>query len=126
MPVEQLVQSLCDTKQGYTQFGIRHFSVFFVAGWDKIFGFQLCMSDPHGKYEGWKVVAIGAYNQAAHSMLKQEYKDDMIESPDKDKDEDTETRPKRSCRDELRGHKTSAQGTVEEIDFNKKFKINPK
>ncbi|GLU06528.1 hypothetical protein SLE2022_235550 [Rubroshorea leprosula] len=41
MPVEQLVQSLCDTKQGYTQF------------------------------------AIGANNQAAESMLKQDYEDDI-------------------------------------------------
>ncbi|KAG5396961.1 hypothetical protein IGI04_018775, partial [Brassica rapa subsp. trilocularis] len=37
MPVEQLVQSLCDTKQGYTQFGgLRPFGVSFLfAGWDK-------------------------------------------------------------------------------------------
>ncbi|KAI4305552.1 hypothetical protein L6164_028912 [Bauhinia variegata] len=44
MPVEQLVQSLCDTKQGYTQFG---------------------------------ATAIGANNQAAQSILKQDYKDDI-------------------------------------------------
>ncbi|KAL2555035.1 Proteasome alpha-type subunits signature domain-containing protein [Forsythia ovata] len=31
MPVEQLVQSLCDTKQGYTQFGgLRPFGVSFL------------------------------------------------------------------------------------------------
>eukprot|EP01018_Ginkgo_biloba_P026691 Gb_31719 [translate_table: standard] len=79
MPVEQLVQSLCDTKQGYTQFGgLRPFGVSFLfAGWDKNFGFQLCMSDPSGNYGGWKAAAIGANNQAAQSMLKQEYKDDM-------------------------------------------------
>ena len=40
MPVEQLVQSLCDTKQGYTQFGgLRPFGVSFLfAGWDKNHG----------------------------------------------------------------------------------------
>lgn len=79
MPVEQLVQSLCDTKQGYTQFGgLRPFGVSFLfAGWDKNYGFQLYMSDPSGNYSGWKAAAIGANNQPALSMLKQDYKDDM-------------------------------------------------
>ncbi|GJY73022.1 proteasome subunit alpha type-4 [Tanacetum coccineum] len=79
MPVEQLVQSLCDTKQGYTQFGgLRPFGVSFLfAGWDKNYGFQLYMSDPSGNYGGWKAAAIGANNQAAQSMLKQDYKDDI-------------------------------------------------
>ncbi|KAJ8427682.1 hypothetical protein Cgig2_027989 [Carnegiea gigantea] len=79
MPVEQLVQSLGDTKQGYTQFGgLRPFGVSFLfAGWDKNFGFQLYMSDPSGNYGGWKATAIGANNQAAQSMLKQDYKDNI-------------------------------------------------
>eukprot|EP00246_Nothoceros_aenigmaticus_P005663 TRINITY_DN1789_c0_g1_i1.p1 TRINITY_DN1789_c0_g1~~TRINITY_DN1789_c0_g1_i1.p1 ORF type:complete len:251 (+),score=51.82 TRINITY_DN1789_c0_g1_i1:82-834(+) len=79
MPVEQLVQALCDTKQGYTQFGgLRPFGVSFLfAGYDKNFGFQLYMSDPSGNYGGWKAGAIGANNQAAQSMLKQDYKDDI-------------------------------------------------
>jgi len=79
MPVEQLVQSLCDTKQGYTQFGgLRPFGVSFLfAGWDKNLGFQLYMSDPSGNYGGWKAAAIGGNNQAAQSMLKQDYKDDI-------------------------------------------------
>ncbi|KAK3033628.1 hypothetical protein RJ639_033753 [Escallonia herrerae] len=72
MTVEQLVQSLCDTKQGYAQFGgLRPF------GWDKNYGFQLYMSDPSGNYAGWKAAAIGANNQAAQSILKQDYKDDI-------------------------------------------------
>ncbi|CAN6573966.1 unnamed protein product [Malus baccata var. baccata] len=69
MPVEQLVQSLCDTKQGYTQCGgPQPFGNY---------GFQLCMNDPSGNYAGWKAAVIGANNQAAQSMLKQDYKDDM-------------------------------------------------
>jgi 20S proteasome subunit alpha 3 len=46
MPVEQLVQSLCDTKQGYTQYGgLRPFGVSVLyAGWDKQHGFQLYCS----------------------------------------------------------------------------------
>ncbi|XP_028103743.1 proteasome subunit alpha type-4-like [Camellia sinensis] len=79
MPVEQLVQSLCDTKQGYTQFGgLLPFGVSFLfAGWDKNYRFQLYMSDPSGNYGGWKAAAIGANSQAAQSMLKQDYKDDI-------------------------------------------------
>ncbi|KAJ3699000.1 hypothetical protein LUZ61_002705 [Rhynchospora tenuis] len=79
IPVEQLVQSLCDTKQGYTQFGgLRPFGVSFLfAGWDRNYGFQLYVSDPSGNYGGWKAAAIGANNQAAQSMLKQDYKEDI-------------------------------------------------
>ena len=79
MPVEQLVQALCDTKQGYTQYGgLRPFGVSFLfAGWDRNFGFQLYMSDPSGNYGGWKAAAIGANNAAAQSMLKQDYKEDI-------------------------------------------------
>jgi 20S proteasome subunit alpha 3 len=70
MPVEQLVQSLCDTKQGYTQFGgLRPFGVSFLfAGWDKNFGFRLYMSDPSGNYGGWNLE--GCSNQAAQLMLR--------------------------------------------------------
>jgi 20S proteasome subunit alpha 3 len=73
IPVEQLIQSLCHTKQGYTQFGgLRPFGVSFLfAGWDKHHGFQLYMSDPSGNYSGWKAAAVGANSQAAQSMLKQ-------------------------------------------------------
>ena len=78
-PVEQLVQGICDLKQGYTQYGgLRPFGVSFLyAGWDKHFGFQLYHSDPSGNYAGWKGTAIGANNSAAQSILKQEYKDDL-------------------------------------------------
>ncbi|CAI9772769.1 unnamed protein product [Fraxinus pennsylvanica] len=48
-----------------------------VACWDKNYGFQLYMSDPSGNYSGWKAAAIGSNNQAAQSMLKQDYKDEI-------------------------------------------------
>lgn len=35
------------------------------------------MSDPSGSYGGWKAGAIDANNQAAQSILKQDYKDDI-------------------------------------------------
>merc|ERR1711959_467606 len=79
MPVEQLIQQICDLKQGYTQFGgMRPFGVSFLfAGYDKHFGYQLYQSDPSGNYGGWKATAIGANHSSAQSILKQEYKEDM-------------------------------------------------
>jgi len=73
IPVEQLVQRLCDLKQGYTQYGgLRPFGVSFIyAGWDRTYGFQLYQSDPSGNYGSWKATCIGANNQAAQSILKQ-------------------------------------------------------
>ena len=44
------------------------------AGWDEHFGFQLYHSDPSGNYGGWKATAIGANNQTATSLLRQEWK----------------------------------------------------
>ncbi|AEE83564.1 unnamed protein product [Arabidopsis thaliana] len=44
--------------------------------WDRNHGFQLYMSDPSGNYGGWQAAAVGANNQAAQSILKQDYKDD--------------------------------------------------
>lgn len=79
IPVEQLVQRLCDLKQGYTQYGgLRPFGVsFIIAGYDDHYGFQLYHSDPSGNYGGWKATCIGANNATAQSILKQDYKDDM-------------------------------------------------
>jgi 20S proteasome subunit alpha 3 len=79
MPVEQLIQSICDLKQGYTQFGgMRPFGVSFLfAGYDKHFGYQLYQSDPSGNYGGWKATAIGANSSSAQSILKAEYKEDI-------------------------------------------------
>ena len=79
VPIEQLVHNLCDQKQGYTQFGgLRPFGVSFLfAGWDKNSGFQLYQSDPSGNYTGWTATAIGANSQAARSLLKSEYVENM-------------------------------------------------
>ena len=70
-PVEQLVQSLCDEKQAYTQYGgLRPFGVSMLyAGWDKTFGYQLYQSDPSGNYLGWKATCIGANNQSCARQL---------------------------------------------------------
>jgi len=79
VPVEYLVQQLCDLEQGYTQYGgLRPFGVSFLyAGWDRHYGFQLYQSDPSGNYGGWKASAIGANNAAAQSILRTEWKADF-------------------------------------------------
>lgn len=75
IPVEQLVEHVCNYKQAYTQYGgLRPFGVAFLfAGYDSHYGFQLYQSDPSGNYSGWKATVIGANNQAGKSLLKNEY-----------------------------------------------------
>merc|ERR1711959_160892 len=75
IPVEQLIEQICDLKQGYTQFGgMRPFGVSFLfAGHDEHFGYQMYQSDPSGNYGGWKAYAIGQNSTSAQSILKQEY-----------------------------------------------------
>lgn len=75
IPVEQLVEHVCNYKQAYTQYGgLRPFGVSFLfAGYDSHFGFQLYQSDPSGNYSGWKATVIGANNQVGKSLLKKEY-----------------------------------------------------
>lgn len=77
IPCEQMVSTLCDLKQAYTQFGgKRPFGVSLLyMGWDKHYGFQLYQSDPSGNYGGWKATCIGNNSSNAVSMLKQEYKE---------------------------------------------------
>ena len=79
IPVEQLVRQIADLKQSYTQFGgLRPFGISFLyAGYDDLHGYQLYQSDPSGNYSGWKATAIGGNTQAAQSVLKSEYKDDI-------------------------------------------------
>ncbi|KAL3935238.1 MAG: hypothetical protein SGBAC_009201 [Bacillariaceae sp.] len=76
IPLEQLVEHVCNYKQFYTQRGgLRPFGVAFLfAGYDEHHGFQLYQSDPSGNYSGWKATVIGANNQAGKSLLKSEYK----------------------------------------------------
>lgn len=76
MPVEQLVTSICDLKQGYTQFGgLRPFGVsFLVAGYDSAQGFQLYHTDPSGNFSGWKAYAIGINNNTAQQVMRQDWK----------------------------------------------------
>lgn len=78
IPIEQLVEYVCNYKQAYTQYGgLRPFGVAFLfAGHDSTHGYQLYQSDPSGNYSGWKATVIGANNQAGKSLLKAEYNDE--------------------------------------------------
>lgn len=75
MPVEQVVKSVCNYKQAYTQYGgLRPFgAAFLFAGYDAHFGFQLYQTDPSGNYSGWKATVIGQNNQAGKSILKTDF-----------------------------------------------------
>jgi len=79
IPVEQLVTSICDVKQGYTQFGgLRPFGVsFLMAGYDEHHGFQLYHTDPSGNFSGWKAYAIGLNNNTAQQIMRQDWNEDM-------------------------------------------------
>eukprot|EP00933_Yihiella_yeosuensis_P003830 TRINITY_DN1071_c0_g1_i1.p1 TRINITY_DN1071_c0_g1~~TRINITY_DN1071_c0_g1_i1.p1 ORF type:complete len:285 (-),score=77.11 TRINITY_DN1071_c0_g1_i1:119-874(-) len=79
MAVEQLVTSICDYKQGYTQFGgLRPFGVsFLVGGYDASHGFQLYHTDPSGNFSGWKSYAIGINNNTAMQIMRQDWKPGM-------------------------------------------------
>lgn len=80
IPCELLIKRVCDVKQGYTQHGgLRPFGVSFIyAGYDDIHKFQLFTSNPSGNYSGWKAISIGANNSAAQTLLKKDYKDEML------------------------------------------------
>ncbi|KAJ8613887.1 hypothetical protein CTAYLR_008692 [Chrysophaeum taylorii] len=79
IPVEQLVERVCNHKQLYTQYGgQRPFGVkFLFAGHDKHFGYQLYLSDPSGNYSGWKATCMGQNSNAGQSLLKNEYEETM-------------------------------------------------
>lgn len=79
MVCEEFCRVLCDLKQEYTQHGgVRPYGVsFLLAGWDKYEGFQLYHTDPSGNYSGWKAFAIGANEEAALGLLRQEWREGM-------------------------------------------------
>jgi len=93
IPIEQLVEHVCNYKQAYTQYGgLRPFGVAFLfAGYDEHHGFQLYQSDPSGNYSGWKATVIGANNQAGKSLLKNEYGGKTENEEEEDKEMQTET-----------------------------------
>ena len=93
IPVEQLVEHVCNRKQQYTQIGgLRPYGVAFLfAGYDEHYGFQLYQSDPSGNYSGWKATVIGANNQAGKSILKSDYRKTIPSETKMDESDDPAT-----------------------------------
>mmetsp|Transcript_6536 Transcript_6536/g.12578 ORF Transcript_6536/g.12578 Transcript_6536/m.12578 type:complete len:259 (-) Transcript_6536:127-903(-) len=83
IPIEQIVEHICNYKQSYTQYGgLRPFGCSFLfAGYDEHFGMQLYQTDPSGNYSGWQATVIGANNSAGKSFLKNEYAKDQDGPP---------------------------------------------
>lgn len=79
IPIEQLVQGICESKHAYTQYGsYRPFGVSFMyGGYDKLRGFQLYCSDPSGNYSAWKAQATGMNNVNAITILKSDFEEDI-------------------------------------------------
>merc|ERR1711920_380023 len=79
MPLEELVTSICDLKQGYTQFGgLRPYGVsFLIAGYDKHHGFQLYDTNPSGNFNGWRAHAIGTNSNTAQATMRQDWTEGM-------------------------------------------------
>merc|ERR1712014_250162 len=77
--VEKLVTSICDLKQGYTQFGgLRPYGVsFLIAGYDKHYGFQLYDTNPSGNFNGWRAHAIGTNSNTAQATMRQDWTEGM-------------------------------------------------
>nr|UXY87683.1 26S proteasome IOTA SU [Cryptomonas curvata] len=76
IPVNKLVNIICNIKQQFTQSGGKrpYGASFVIAGWDSFYGFQLFRTDPSGNYSGWKAVAIGANSIFNQSILNEETK----------------------------------------------------
>ncbi|GMI10366.1 hypothetical protein TrLO_g9882 [Triparma laevis f. longispina] len=83
IPIEQVVENICNYKQSYTQYGgLRPFGCSFLfAGYDEHFGMQLYQTDPSGNYSGWQATVIGANNSSGKSFLKNEYQKDDAPIP---------------------------------------------
>ena len=79
IPIEQLVQLICDYKHSYTQYGsLRPMGISFLfAGYDKYNGYQLYCTDPSGNYTAWKAHVIGSNNINGISLLKEEYEESL-------------------------------------------------
>ena len=79
MPMEQLVEQLCNLKQSYTQFGgMRPFGTSFIfVGCDQHKGFQIYTSDPSGNLGAWKAIAQGSNEENSNNLLQEHFEQGM-------------------------------------------------
>lgn len=79
VPLQQLVEELCDLKQAYTQSGgMRPFgNAFIFAGWDSVEGFQIFSSDPSGNMSAWRAIAQGANEENSNNLLQEHFLENL-------------------------------------------------
>ncbi len=79
VPIENLVETVCNLKQEYTQFGgMRPFGTSFIfVGWDEHFGFQIFSSDPSGNLACWKAIAQGSNEENSNNHLQENFKEGL-------------------------------------------------
>ncbi|AEA38807.1 26S proteasome SU (nucleomorph) [Cryptomonas paramecium] len=79
IPIENLVNILCDIKQKFTQFtGKRIYKLsLIITGWDDSSGFQLFHTDPSGNYSSWQAIAVGRDNALNQDILNQEVNNEI-------------------------------------------------
>ncbi|MBX5328228.1 MAG: archaeal proteasome endopeptidase complex subunit alpha [Candidatus Bathyarchaeota archaeon] len=77
--VEVVTKRICDIKQLYTQHaGVRPFGVSMIFGGVDKAGNRLLGTHPSGTYRGYKATALGAGRETVLSILKEEYREDMV------------------------------------------------
>lgn len=79
LPIEQLVEAICNLKQSYTQFGgMRPFGTSFIfIGWDHHYGFQVYTSDPSGNMASWRAIAQGSNEENSNNLLQDNFEEGM-------------------------------------------------
>lgn len=79
IPLEQLVENLCNLKQSYTQYGgMRPFGTSFIfVGWDENKGFQIFTSDPAGNLAKWRAIAQGANEENSNNLLQEHFEENI-------------------------------------------------
>ncbi len=76
--VEELVKSICDFEQTYTQYGgVRPFGTALLVGGADDSGYHLFETDPSGAMLLWKATAIGSGRELVMPVLEQNYREDM-------------------------------------------------
>lgn len=86
MPIEQVAESVCNLKQGYTQFGgQRPFGTSFIfVGWDHHHNYQIYSSDPSGNMACWRAIAQGSNEENSNNQLQENFKEDITEDEAKE------------------------------------------
>ncbi|MDY6986005.1 MAG: archaeal proteasome endopeptidase complex subunit alpha [Candidatus Thermoplasmatota archaeon] len=76
--IEELVKSICDFEQNYTQYGgVRPFGTSLLVGGVDEEGYHLFETDPSGAMLIWKATAIGSGRELVMPVLEQSYREDM-------------------------------------------------